>query len=124
MPIAHAELLEAVHARVRANVEAQLARENAIADTLTARNVPSVRKAIAEARNAGEVSGRVWLIGSYAWGQPDARSEIDLLMETCPNRFGMMQRIEDAVGLDVDVILVDEADPRLLPHLQREGILL
>jgi predicted nucleotidyltransferase len=75
-------------------------------------------------RNAGEVSGRVWLIGSYAWGQPDARSDIDLLMETCPNRFGMMQRIEDPVGLDVDVILVDEADPRLLPHLQREGILL
>lgn len=121
---AHAELLEAARARVRANVEAQLARENAIAQTLQARNIPRVVEAIAEARIAGEVSGRVWLIGSYAWGQPDARSDIDLLVETCPNRFALMKRVEDAVRLDVDVILVDEAAPRLLLHLQREGLLL
>jgi len=118
------ELMHAMRARVRRTIEAELTREANAASELRARVVPLVREAVAAARRIGEIEGRAWLVGSYAWGQPTAASDVDVLVEACADRFALMRRIEGATHLDVDVIIAREADAALLPHLIREGIAL
>ncbi len=112
----------ALRDRLRQVIEADLAREDAVARELRARIAPVLRTAVEAARAAGLLGGRAWLIGSYAWGQPTVASDVDLLVESAADRGALAARISEAVGLDVDVIRVREADPALLPHLQREGM--
>lgn len=116
------DLLRAARERLRQVIEAELERETRQSDMLITRIVPKVRHAVEAARQAGEVEGRLWLIGSYAFGKPTLASDIDLLVEGSVDRDAFLRRLEEAVGLDVDLIALEDADEALLPHLMREGV--
>lgn len=112
---------EASGAHALAVARRRLDEERALADARRARVVPRLRAAVAAARQDGTLDGRAWLIGSYAWGEPTGASDVDLLVERCADPHAASARLEDAVGLPVDVMPVASADPELLPHLTREG---
>ena len=111
-----------MRARVRATIAADLERERATAEALREQVQPRLRQAVADARADGIVTGRVWLIGSFAWGQPTAASDVDLLVEACDDRDALAARVSRRVDRDVDVVPLGQADPALVPHLLREGV--
>jgi predicted nucleotidyltransferase len=90
-------------AAVRAQIARQLAHEADEAAALRADVLPKVEAAITEARREGQV-GRVWLFGSYAWGQPSQSSDVDLLVEGCLEPFQLAAAVSGACDRDVHVI--------------------
>ncbi|MBR1510779.1 MAG: nucleotidyltransferase domain-containing protein [Bacteroidales bacterium] len=72
----------------------------------------STRKIVARLRDAlsNEPVLRAWLFGSYARGQEDESSDIDLLVEMAPNNLTMIgflkiqSRLEKVVSRPVDLI--------------------
>jgi hypothetical protein len=75
-----AELLSAFARTVRANIRRELADEAAQAESLRLRVVALVEQAVAEVRSQG-IDLRAWLFGSFAWGKPGERSDIDILVD-------------------------------------------
>jgi hypothetical protein len=105
-------------------VDAQRAREREVARALVERVVPLVTTAVESARAAGEVGPAVWLIGSFALGEPTAASDVDLLVadDTACDPIALARRVEAATGLPVDVIPTSQADAQLLPLLIAHGL--
>lgn len=120
-PTIDPELLRAFRNAVRRKIEQDIAREEEDAERRRAEVVPLVREAVAAARADG-LCGAVWLIGSYAWGAPNERSDVDLLAEDCPDRIELAVRVGDAVGLDVHVLRPEQAEPTLLERARDEGV--
>lgn len=69
--------------------------------------------AVAALRAKGKLS-RAWLFGSYAWGQPTAASDLDVMVEGTDDPFALAAEIGAAVKLDVHV--VERKKRRTLPH--------
>jgi predicted nucleotidyltransferase len=85
--------------RVVAGIEADLAREAEQAESLRAAVLPLVSDSVAAARRQGRC-GKAWLFGSFAWGRPTERSDIDLLVADCqdPERLSSnAERLQRAV---------------------------
>lgn len=101
-------------ARVRAG-------EDAEAERLRAEVVPQVRRVLSELRGAGRV-GRAWLFGSYAWGFPTGRSDIDVLVEGAADPFEIAGRLIHDVGLMAHVVSFDDAPPSLVERVLSEGV--
>lgn len=116
------DLMRAMRQRIRRKIEADLAREAAEGNAHRERVLPLVRDAVRQAREAGLLDGRVWLIGSYAWGTPTGRSDVDLVAETCEDRLAVASLVGDATGLDVHVMRLADAAPVLQPHILSEGV--
>lgn len=114
----------ALATRAQQVVDAQRARERELARALVERVLPLVTAAVRSARLAGEVGPEVWLIGSFALGQPTATSDVDLLVtdDATTDLLALARRVESATGLPVDVIPRSQADAQLLPLLVSHGL--
>lgn len=68
--------------RVLEVIEEDLAREDAETEALRADVVGRAAEVLAAARAEGRC-GKAWLFGSFAWGRPGKRSDVDVLVEDC-----------------------------------------
>jgi predicted nucleotidyltransferase len=100
-----------------------LAQEQAHSAHLRSRVVPLVQQALVDARGAA-LCGRVWLFGSYAWGEPTERSDVDLLAEDCPDPDRLAAVVARRTGTDVHVVPNEDAAETLRLRAHQEGVLL
>jgi predicted nucleotidyltransferase len=119
-PSADRELLAAFRRRIVAGIEEDLRREEAEAEARRAQVIPAVARIVAAAR-AAQRCGRAWLFGSFAWGHPGERSDIDLLVEDCADPDTLAADIWRAVERPVHVIAADRAEPSLLERALADG---
>jgi predicted nucleotidyltransferase len=115
------ELIQAFRRTVRHHFEEQIAREHEAAENLRAAVVPLTKQSIARVRGEG-LCGRAWLFGSYAWGQPGDRSDVDILVEGCQDPFMLASRIGRACGRDVHVVAWSDAPEALRRRVSDEGL--
>lgn len=102
---------------MRAHGARELDREREESAALVARTLPLLEGAVARARAAG-MCGRAWLFGSFADGFPSERSDIDLLLEDCPEPFQVAAIVADACGREVHAVPFGSA-----PESLRERVL-
>ena len=117
------ELLRAFGRAIRQNLEEQIAKEREAAAARRAIVVPLVREAVARARAEG-LCEAVWLFGSYAWGEPGERSDVDIFVEGRRDTIAIASRVGRACGLDVHVVDSVEAPESLRQRVHAEGKLL
>jgi len=112
-------LLHALRQRVDAKIRADLAAEEQAARALREQVLAAVRSAVEEARSEGPC-GRVWLFGSFAWGRPGERSDVDLLVESDDE--ALVRRVEQASGREVHAIRMAEAPASLRERVLAHGL--
>jgi predicted nucleotidyltransferase len=105
---------------IRARFERDVVEEGARGAALQRAVLPGVEAAIAAARAEGACA-RAWLIGSYTWGVPAERSDVDLVVEGCGDPFRLAGRVSAACGRDVHVIDLETAPPTLRERAVRDG---
>ena len=115
------DLVRAFGRAVRAHFEEELAKERGQAEVRRAAVLPRVHAAIERARADG-LCGGAWLFGSYAWGEPGERSDVDLLVEDCADTFMVASLLGRACGRDVHVIEMSEAPPSLKERVHVDGV--
>ncbi len=115
----HDALLRAFRAAVDRKIAADIAAEAAAADALRREILPLVRAAVAEVRQTGACQ-RVWLFGSFAWGEPIAESDIDVLVEGDADEVGY--QIGKATRREVHAIALAEAPPSLVERCLADGV--
>ena len=115
------ELVRAFGRAVRAHFEQELVRERGQAESRRAAVLPQVRAAVERAR-ADRLCGRAWLFGSYAWGEPGERSDIDLLVDNCADPFMVASLVGRACRRDVHVIEMAEAPSSLKQRGREDGV--
>lgn len=74
------ELLAAFRKAVRANIQRALLEPRAEVEACRAEVLSQLAEVMASARKRG-FCGRAWLFGSFAWGWPGVRSDIDLIID-------------------------------------------
>jgi len=69
---------------------------------------------------------RVWLFGSFAWGEPHKDSDVDVLVEGLNAKVWAkaMVELERHVGRPVDLVCVEDAPKELVQRVVVEGLLL
>lgn len=116
------QLLSDFRRRVDGEIQADLAAEQQASDALHTQVVAALRSATSTAREAG-ARGRVWLFGSFAWGQPNASSDVDLLLDGADEDEGAFVRaISGATDRELHVIRMTEAPDSLRERVLREGM--
>jgi predicted nucleotidyltransferase len=113
------ELVRAFGRAVRAHFEQEIAQEREQAEARRQTVLPDLRSAIARARAEGLCTD-AWLFGSYAWGEPGERSDIDILVDGCTDSIAVASIVGRACNRDVHVIAMSEA-PLSLKERVREG---
>ncbi len=117
------DLLKAFRRRARAVAEADLEREDRAAEELRRSTIDKLVRAIEAARAEGRCA-RVWLFGSFAWGKPEDRSDVDLLVEACRDPDALTAEVWRACDRPVHVVELDRAPDSLRERVLREGTLL
>jgi predicted nucleotidyltransferase len=107
--------------RVREKIEADIAREGAEAEALRQHMLPRVKAAVDGARSQGLLK-RAWLFGSFAWGLPTDRSDVDLLVEGCPDPDALAAIIWRAADRAVHVVERERAPSTLIDRAEKDGI--
>jgi len=115
------DLVRAFGRAVRAHFEEEVAKERGQAEGRRASVLPQVRAALERARADGLCDG-AWLFGSYAWGEPGARSDVDLLVEGCTDPFLLASLVGRVCGRDVHVIEMSEAPLSLRERVREKGV--
>jgi predicted nucleotidyltransferase len=115
------DLVRAFGRAVRAHFEKEVEREGNEAEVRRSSVLPQVREAVARARAEG-LLGEAWLFGSYAWGEPGERSDVDLLVDRCTDPFIVASIVGRACGLDVHVIELKEATLSLKERVRADGV--
>jgi predicted nucleotidyltransferase len=105
---------------VIAGIEADLARETQQAEALRGSVVPVVVERIEQARRAGRCA-RVWLFGSFAWGEPRERSDVDLLVEGCADPDALAADVWRHVERAVHVVALERAPASLVERVLESG---
>lgn len=105
---------------VRRQIEADLETEQRTAEALRAEVIPQLEAAIASAR-AARTAGRAWLFGSFAWGEPRAESDIDVLVEWCADPDALAADIGRATGRAAHVVELAHAPATLRARVLAEG---
>jgi predicted nucleotidyltransferase len=114
-------LLRSLRRRVDEKILADLAAEERVAEALRQEVWASLERAVQSARQDGWY-GRVWLFGSFAWGQPHERSDVDLLVEG--DEHFLAQRVSELVRREVHSLHVAEAPASLRERVLAYGRLL
>jgi len=114
-------LLIAFRRAVLGEIRKNLEIERHQSEQRRARIIPLVREAVRAARDLG-LCERVWLFGSYAWGQPGANSDVDLLVEGDDSE--VAYRVAVACELEIHALSWDSAPEELRTRCQVEGVLL
>jgi predicted nucleotidyltransferase len=117
------ELVQAFRCAVLRHFEQQVLREGEEAEARKSAIVPLVRQSIARARDEG-LCQRAWLFGSYAWGRPGERSDVDILVDGCTDTFRMASLVGRACARDVHVVDWSDAPESLRQRVSAEGLLL
>jgi predicted nucleotidyltransferase len=115
------ELLRLFRQSVRRTFEAQIALEHEQSTVRRAAVVPRVRESVERARQVGLFT-KAWLFGSYAWGQPGERSDVDILVADCSDTIGVASLVGRACGCDVHVVDWEEAPESLRARVLEEGV--
>lgn len=115
------DLVKAFRRTVQRHFEAQIAQERAASEACRAIIVPLARQSIALARAQGACQ-RAWLFGSYVWGDPGDRSDVDILVEGCVDPFAVASLVGRACGRDVHVIDLTDAPDSLRQRVLDEGL--
>jgi len=105
---------------VRRHIEAQIASERRASEARKARVIPKVREGVAHARAQG-LCGRAWLFGSYAWGEPGERSDVDIFVDGRSDTIAIASVVGRACGLDVHVVDSVDAPDSLHARVMSEG---
>ncbi len=105
---------------VRAKVEGELERERSSAAARRERVLRALGPALARARNDGLCTS-AWLFGSYAWGTPGERSDIDLLVDGCDDPERLASLVGQETGTEVHVVQTSSAPPSLRDRAIAEG---
>jgi predicted nucleotidyltransferase len=105
---------------VIAGIEADLARETQQAEALRGSVIPVVVERIEQARRAGRCA-RVWLFGSFAWGEPRERSDVDLLVEGCADPDALAADVWRHVERAVHVVALERAPASLVERVLESG---
>lgn|GEM_PF-1875312 len=116
-------LLRAFRQRVRETMARDLERERAEAEALRSEVLCKLRDAIGAERGRGECT-EVWLFGSFAWGTPTERSDVDLLVKGCKNPDGLAGRLWLACGRPAHVLDFATAPQSLVDRAMAEGLAL
>lgn len=106
-----------VHAKLRADLE----REHRDGEQRKAAVLPLVRGTIEQERARSEL-GRAWLFGSYAWGSPTERSDVDVLVERCDDPMELAAIVGLAIDLEVHVVQLERAPELLVRRAIEEGV--
>lgn len=112
-------LLTAFREAVRAKIRRDLRDEAARAEALRRAVLPVLRREVETARTQG-LCRRVWLFGSFAWGRPSDRSDLDLLVEGDEDEIAW--RVSRACRREVHVIAFDRAPGTLRKRALAEGL--
>src|SRR2546423_105217 len=112
------ELLAAFRRTVRAKIARDLEREAAQAERLRQEVVPRVAEAGSGARARG-LCDRAWLFGSFAWGAPGERSDVDLLVDGDAD--GVAALVDRACGRMVLALRLEEAPESLRVRVFSDG---
>lgn len=73
---------------------------------------------------------KVWLFGSYARGDADHVSDIDVLVDLDRSShiglqfFGWSERLKELIDKKVDIVSLDGVSGRLLPYIKRDMTLI
>jgi predicted nucleotidyltransferase len=73
-----------------------------------------------QARDRG-LCRAAWLFGSYAWGEPGERSDVDILAEACTDPEAVASIVGRATGKDVHVVPLEDAPASLRERVLAEG---
>ena len=69
---------------------------------------------------------RIGIFGSFARGDEDSDSDVDILVELAEPTFDHYMdvkfRLEEVLGRPVDLVMVDTVKPRLRPIIEREAV--
>ena len=97
----------------------QRARAQARADLLRRR----VREAMAQLLAEGAIS-RAWLIGSLAWGEHGAGSDVDLVVEGLDPREAPMiwDRLSGELVARVDLLRMESLEREFAARVRAEGV--
>jgi predicted nucleotidyltransferase len=112
--------LQDFHRAVRRHFEAQIADERRASESRKATVIPKVLEAVANTRAQG-LCERAWLFGSYAWGEPGQRSDVDIFVEGRGDTIAIASIVGRACGLDVHVVDSAEAPVSLHARVMSEG---
>ncbi len=113
-------LLAAFARTVREKIAQDVERERVAAEKARAGVARAAREAIGEARRRG-LCGRAWLFGSFAWGQPGERSDVDVLVEAARDPDAVAALLGEACGRDVHVLRRETAPEALVARALSEG---
>lgn len=117
---ADAHLYQAFRHAIRAKISRDLEVEAAAAAERRVRVRSALGAALEEARDRG-LCRAAWLFGSYAWGDPGERSDVDLLAESCPDPEALASIVGRATGRDVHVVPLEDAPESLRERVWTEG---
>lgn len=106
---------------VRTRMAEQVSRERGENQARRAQMMQKLLPAVKAAREATG-SGRVWLFGSFAWGEPDAHSDVDLLVEHLRSPDSFAYLVGKECGVQVHAISLDAAPETLVARAMAEGI--
>ncbi len=73
---------------------------------------------------------KAWLFGSYARGEADADSDVDVLVELDYNKnpgmdfFSWRQDLADAINKKVDIVSLGWVNKRLWPYIEKDMTLM
>lgn len=108
---------------VRAKIARDLVEERALAEARVAEVLPALRAAVGALRTEGRLR-EAWLFGSYAWGRPIERSDVDLLVATDESPFAIAAALGQRVGRMVHVVLLATAPATLIERARTDGVAL
>lgn len=97
---------------------------NAAASARAVRARSLLDAAVAKERAAGAL-GRVWLIGSLAWGDFHLASDLDLVVEGPSARWDdLAERLSQQLSLTVELLPFDSLPADFRERILREGVAL
>lgn len=113
-------LLAAFRQAVRANIQRTLVEPSADIEASRAEVLTELAEVMADARQRG-FSGQVWLFGSFAWGWPSERSDIDLIIEG-DGADELASQVWQKCNRPVHSLTLAQAPPSLRERVLRKGL--
>ncbi len=112
--------LAAFRRAVRANIQREIGEERAEAEQTRAEVLAQLAAVMTEARQRG-FAGQVWLFGSFAWGLPGERSDIDLIIEG-DGADELASQVWRICNRPVHSMTFEQAPPSLAERVRRDGV--
>ena len=67
---------------------------------------------------------RIWLFGSMARSDPGPGADVDLAVTGLPRScyFDVLAELMETLGVEVDLVRIEEASPSLVERIEAEGV--